>query len=56
MMCKDLMTIGGEKLGTARQTAVNQAVKDLNKISGVTPTKKVKTEKEKTGWCRFELQ
>jgi len=45
---KDLMTIGRRKAQELHgKSAVNQAVKDLNKISGVTPTKKIKTEKEK---------
>ena len=45
---KDLMTIGRRKAQELHgKAAVNQAVKDLNKISGVTPTKKIKTEKEK---------
>ena len=45
---KSLMTIGKRKAQELHgKAAVNQAVKDLNQISGVTPTKKVKTEKEK---------
>jgi len=45
---KSLMTIGKRKAQELHgKAAVNQAVKDLNQISGVTPTKKIKTEKEK---------
>lgn len=45
---KDLMKLGARKAEKKHgKTAVNEAKKELNKISGVSPTKKPKTEKEK---------
>jgi hypothetical protein len=45
---KDLMKLGARKAEQKHgKTAVNKAKKELNKISGVTPTKKPKTEKQK---------